>query len=127
LLSVVVAASSVASGVLHLVLWSDGYRHTPIRELFVAQGVVAIVVGVAALVPRAFAPLAAVVVGTGSLAAFVLSRGPGVPTLHGRFSETGLHPDAARTVAILFVEVLVVVAGSAMLLGARRRAGTASG
>src|SRR5579872_4767908 len=89
------------AGYVHFKIWQVEYRHAPVREMFVANWVVSAVV-VALLVVTAFigtggrwVAAAGFVLAVGSIAAFALSRGPGLPTLHGTFKETGLETTAS--------------------------------
>jgi hypothetical protein len=88
-------------GFVHFRIWQHAYRHAPVREMFVANWaasavVVVLLVAVAVMGRRAPGSLvtvtlvAALALAAGSLAAFALSRGPGLPTLHGTFKEHGL-------------------------------------
>jgi hypothetical protein len=133
---VVAAVTIAAGGLLHYRLWhDDGYRHTFVREMFVANIVASAVVTVALLVPRAIrlSALGGVLLALGSLAAFFLSRGPGLPTLHGTWKETGLQPAGDKVfgvkvaLVVIVVEAVASTACSALLgLGVRRSRRTAA-
>lgn len=132
---VLVLATAVAIGVggfVHFRIWQHEYRHAPVRELFVANWVASALV-VLLLVAASVRPsvttvaaLGALLVSVGSLAAFALSRGPGVPTLHGSFKETGLETTSSyffqvgSAKTILVAEELAVLF-SAVVAGTRRR------
>jgi hypothetical protein len=123
----IVAAVAVGlGGYLHLAIWRGGYRFAPVRELFLLNvGISAAVAAGLAFHPRKLTAAAGLVVSLGTLAAFALSRGPGLPTLHGRFTEMALAPDNVRflggpaAIAVLAAEAVAVVATTAMLLGRR--------
>jgi hypothetical protein len=96
---VVAAIRFVVAGYVHLEVWRYAYRYTSIGGDFladvVASGAVAVLLLARAVVPSRTrrlrgVPFVAVAVAIVSLAAFALSRGPGVPTLHGLFKERGL-------------------------------------
>lgn len=113
-------------GVIHLELWSDGYRHVPtIGVLFLASVAGAAVLVVALSVTRRGAvALAAGVYALTSLAALALSRTTG---LLG-FTERGLDERALATVGAELAAVVAVVLWFAVTeprpgtsaLGARR-------
>lgn len=122
-------------GFVHFQIWRHEYRHAPIREMFVANWVFSALIAVALLVAVASPRLAGTIgrlallgglaLSAGSLVAFALSRGPGVPTLHGTFKETGLettssyvfHLGSAK--AVLVSETLAVLLCGAALVRAR--------
>jgi hypothetical protein len=124
------------AGYVHYRIWKLEYRHAPVREMFVANWVLSAVVAigllVVVLVPSvrrvADRPLllGALLLSLGSIVAFVLSRGPGLPTLHGTFEETGLettseyvfHLGSAKV--ILVSEAVAAVLSGALLLPRRR-------
>ena len=129
LLRAVTAVASITAGVLHWDIWANhGYRSAPIREMFVASGVLAVALGLLALVPRRTAALPAAVANAVFLVAFAVSRVGEVPTFHGGWSEAGLAPDGATilgvstTLLLLLAEGLAVVCGlaSALFRGQRR-------
>jgi hypothetical protein len=109
-------------GYVHYRIWHTEYRHAPVRELFVANWVASALVVVAlALViiwPRLdrWAFVGALLVSVGSLAAFALSRGPGVPTLHGNFKETGLETTASYVFHLGSAKTILVTESLAALL-----------
>ena len=117
---------SVGAGVLHWDIWANhGYRSTPVRELFIASAVVAVVVGLLAFLDRQRAALPAVVANLVFLAAFGLSRLAEIPTLHGGWSESGLAPASATlggistTLLLVLAEALAVACGLASLFFGR--------
>ncbi|GAC1320486.1 MAG: hypothetical protein NVSMB12_20260 [Acidimicrobiales bacterium] len=140
------AASIAVAGFVHFRIWQHEYRHAPVREMFVANAVVSAVLvigllaGIAYRRPQSRVQRGVLAAGLlfclASLAAFALSRGPGLPTLHGSFKEHGLETTAAyvfgigsakvvlvtETVgAILCGWLLVATSGSTLrLIGARR-------
>jgi len=123
------AAASIAAGVLHWDIWANhGYKATPIREMFIASAVVAVALGLLALVPRSKAAIPAGVANAAFLGAFALSRVSEVPTFHGPWSENGLAPADATilgvstTLLLLVAEALAVTFSVAsVVLGRRRR------
>ncbi len=97
ILIMVGAVLSVISGVIHLYLWGepDGYRQIPtIGPLFLAQGISAIIIGLAAAVTRR---LAAVLTAAGLLAA--TAAGLVITIEHGMFGfrETWSAPFASMS------------------------------
>ncbi|QGQ20646.1 hypothetical protein GC089_17440 [Cellulomonas sp. JZ18] len=75
---VLAALAVVASGVVHLVLWQQGYfTGMWLRPLFLAQGVGGVVLGVLLLVWRSPLPLlGAVAYGAATLGGFVVATSP---------------------------------------------------
>jgi hypothetical protein len=120
------------AGYVHYRIWKLEYRHAPVREMFVANWVLSAVVAigllVVVLVPSvrrvADRPLllGALLLSLGSIVAFVLSRGPGLPTLQGTFEETTseyvFHLGSAKV--ILVSEAVAAVLSGALLLPRRR-------
>lgn len=136
LLSLIAAAGIGVGGYVHFKIWQNEYRHAPVREMFVANWVASAVVVVVLLlaaitferrIVRA-AALLGLVLSLGSLAAFGLSRGPGLPTLHGKFKETGLETTSSyfftvgSVKTILVTESLGALACLALLVDRRRSA-----
>ncbi len=121
-----VAAVAIAlGGYLHLQIWRGGYRYAPVKEMFLLNVGLSALVAIALLVrPGRLSAFGGLLLSAGSLAAFGLSRGPGLPTLHGTFTETGLQPHSVRflgqpaAVSVLAAEALVVIC--TLLLLARR-------
>jgi hypothetical protein len=122
---VVVAAVGIAlSGYVHLRIWQNEYRHAPVREMFLAQVVVSALVAVLLLMTllpgglsriRRGAAAVGALVSLGSLAAFALSRGPGLPTLHGKFKETGLETTRSYVFHLGSAKVILVAEAVAAL------------
>jgi len=118
ILRVATGLLSIAAGVLHWDIWAHhGYRQAPVRELFVASAAVGVVVGLAALLNRRWAALPAAVANAAFLGGFALSRLTELPTLHGRFSESGLNPIDATVGGVSTTGVLVTCEALAVLLG----------
>ena len=112
-----VAVAVGISGFIHLRIWQHEYRSAPVREMFVANWAlsalvaVVLVASVAGRIPSRVdraALLGATLLALGSLAAFALSRGPGLPTLHGTFKEHGLETTAAYFFGIGSAKVALV-------------------
>jgi hypothetical protein len=138
LLAVILALCIGVGGFVHLRVWQNEYRHAPVREMFVANWVASalIVLLLLAVVARPvlmrsvgwLASAGALLVAVGSLAAFALSRLPGLPTLHGRFKVHGIedtssyffHVGSAKT--ILVAEALAAAISAAVLIAHRDRA-----
>lgn len=114
----VVAAVAVAiGGYSHYHLWDVAYRHTPVRELFVVNAAASLVIGIGLLTgPRRLAALAGIGVSFLTLVAFGLSRGPGVPTFHGTFTESGLQPSNVHVLGVNVALLTVIVEAVALLL-----------
>jgi len=123
-----VAAVAVAvGGYLHLEIWRGGYRYAPVNNMFLLNVGLSAVVAIALLVrPSKLTALAGLLLAAGSLAAFGLSRGPGLPTLHGTFTEKGLAPLNVRflggpaAVTLLAAEAIAVILCVAMLSSRQR-------
>jgi hypothetical protein len=121
LLTVIAAASLGVGGYVHFKIWQNEYRHAPVRELFVANWVTSAVVVVLLLaglaVPRAGRVVAGIglLLALGALIAFGLSRGPGVPTLHGTFKETGLETTSSYFFQVGSAKTVLVAEGLAAL------------
>ena len=123
------AAVSVAvAGFVHFRIWQNEYRHAPVREMFLANAVVSALLAVGFLAGVGFhAPhhplhrallVAGMVLSLGSLAAFALSRGPGLPTLHGSFKEHGLETTRAYVLGIGSAKVVLLAeTATAVLCG----------
>jgi hypothetical protein len=128
LLRALTAVFSIGAGVLHWNLWAEhGYRSAPVRELFVASAVIGVVLGMIAFVERPRAALPAAAANAVFLGAFALSRVAELPTLHGRWTESGLAPDSAAilgvptTLILLGAEGLAVACGLASAFFGRER------
>jgi hypothetical protein len=113
-------------GYVHFKIWQNEYRHAPVRELFIAAWVASAVVAVALLAislarrPSSAGERAVLVAGMalslGSLAAFALSRGPGLPTLHGTFKEHGLETTASYLFSLGSAKTILATESVAALL-----------
>jgi hypothetical protein len=120
LLAVAGAGLLVWSGVIHLQLWSDGYRSV-IGPLFLIQGIASIVLAVALAVFRRLVLLAAgAVLAVATAAGLLLSAGIG---LFG-YVESLAVPYAETSLVVEFTSAAVLAAAAAIVLAApllRRR------
>lgn len=112
----------VVSSVIHLHLWSTGYRHIPtIGPLFLMQGVVGIAVALAvAATRRAWAALVGALFAASTIGGLVLSVEVG---LFG-FRDSLSAPDATLSLAVEAAALVVLTA--AVLLGSHRPHGVAA-
>ncbi|CAA9220776.1 MAG: hypothetical protein AVDCRST_MAG76-684 [uncultured Acidimicrobiales bacterium] len=118
LLRAVTAVASITAGVLHGDIWANhGYRSAPIREMFVASAVLAVALGLLALVPWRLAAVPAAVANAVFLGAFALSRVGEVPTFHGGWSEGGLAPQGATILGVSTTLLLLTAEGLAVACG----------
>jgi hypothetical protein len=102
------------SAVVHLHLWSDGYRHIPtIGPLFLAQGVVGLGLALALVVTRRL-----IVVAVGIVYMLASIGGLVVSDVHGLF---GLHDTLAVPYARLSLIVEIAGSGVLVLCAATRR------
>ena len=117
-LVVVGAALMVWSGVIHLQLWSDGYRSiSVIGPLFLIQGAGGIALAVALAVVRRLALLAAgAVMMAATAAGLLLSASIG---LFG-YQESLAVPYAMSSLVVEFAGAAVLAAAAAIVLAARR-------
>jgi hypothetical protein len=117
-LAVAGAALMVWSGVIHLQLWSDGYRSiSVIGPLFLIQGIVSIALAAVTAVFRRVALLAAGAVTMAATAAgLLLSAGIG---LFG-YQESLAVPYAMSSLVVEFAGAAVLAAAAAIVLAARR-------
>jgi hypothetical protein len=117
-LVVVGAALMVWSGVIHLQLWSDGYRSiSVIGPLFLIQGIGGIALAVVIAVFRRVVLMAAgAVMMAATAAGLLLSAGIG---LFG-FQESLAVPYAMSSLVVEFVGAAVLAAAAAIVLAARR-------
>src|SRR5258708_5531007 len=117
-LVVVGAALMVWSGVIHLQLWSDGYRSiSVIGPLFLIQGIGGIALAVVIAVFRRVVLLAAgAVMMAATAAGLLLSAGIG---LFG-FQESLAVPYAMSSLVVEFAGAAVLAAAAAIVLAARR-------
>lgn len=113
------AALAATSGAVHLHLWADGYKTIPtIGPLFLFQGIAGVVLAVVlAASRRLLAALATLGFMLATIGGFLLSDYVG---LFG-FSDTLTAPWAGFALAVEIAGVVVLVAGSVLLLrGAHR-------
>jgi hypothetical protein len=117
-LAVAGAALMVWSGVIHLQLWSDGYRSiSVIGPLFLIQGIASIALAAVIAVFRRVAVLAAGAVTMAATAAgLLLSAGIG---LFG-YRESLAVPYAMSSLVVEFAGAAVLAAAAAIVLAARR-------
>ena len=116
------AALLVWSGVIHLQLWSEGYRSiSVIGPLFLIQGIASIVLAVALVAFRRLVLLAAgAVLAAATAAGLLLSAGIG---LFG-YNESLAVPYAETSLVVEFTGAAVLAAAAAIVLAApllRRR------
>ena len=114
LLAVAGAALLVWSGVIHLQLWSDGYRDiSVIGPLFLLQGIASIVLAVALAVFRRFALLAAgAVTAAATAVGLLLSASTG---LFG-YTESLAVPDAKMSLVVEFTSAAVLAVAAVIVL-----------
>ena len=119
LLAVAGAGLLVWSGVIHLQLWSDGYRSiSVIGPLFLLQGIASIAVAVALVAFRRLVLLAAgAVLAAGTAAGLLLSAGIG---LFG-YTESLAVPSAQASLVVEFTSAAVLAVAAVIVLAARRR------
>ena len=122
LLAVAGAGLLVWSGVIHLQLWSEGYRSiSVIGPLFLVQGIASIVLAVALVAFRRLVLLAAgAALAAGTAAGLLLSAGIG---LFG-YTESLAVPSAQTSLVVEFTGAAVLAAAAAIVLAApllRRR------
>ena len=122
LLAVAGAALLVWSGVIHLQLWSEGYRSiSVIGPLFLVQGIASILLAVALVAFRRVVLLAAgAALAAGTAAGLLLSAGIG---LFG-YTESLAVPSAQTSLVVEFTGAAVLAAAAAIVLAApllRRR------
>lgn len=112
-LAVTGAGFLVWSAVIHLMLWSDGYKDiSVIGPLFLVQGIVSIVLGVAIVAFRWLALIAAgAVAGVATAAGLLLSVHVG---LFG-FTETLASPYADLSLAVEFTAAFVLLVATCVL------------
>jgi hypothetical protein len=119
-LAAIGAAFLVWSAVIHLELWSDGYRDiSVIGPLFLVQGIASIIVGVAIVAGRWLALLAAgAVTGVATAVGLLLSVHVG---LFG-YTESLAVPYATLSLAVEFTAAFVLLVATGLLaLGATDR------
>jgi hypothetical protein len=119
LLAVAGAALLVWSGVIHLQLWSDGYRDiSVIGPLFLIQGITGIALALALVVFRRLVLLAAgAVLLAATAAGLLLSAGIGLfgyqESLAVPYAETSLAVEFTGAVVLVVAAVIVLVASLA--------------
>jgi hypothetical protein len=115
-LCLVGAVLLVVSSVIHIHLWSTGYRHIPtIGPLFILQGVVGIVLAlVVGVARRAGAALVGALFAASTIGGLLISVEVG---LFG-FKDSLSAPDATLSLAV--ESAALVVLAAAVLLGSRR-------
>ena len=118
LLAVAGAGLLVWSGVLHLQLWSEGYRSiSVIGPLFLIQGIASILLAVALVAFRRLVLLAAgAALAAGTAAGLLLSAGIG---LFG-YTESLAVPSAQTSLVVEFTSAAVLAAAAAIVLAAPR-------
>src|SRR5580693_8440802 len=118
LLAVAGAALLVWSGVIHLQLWSDGYRSiSVIGPLFLIQGIASIVLAVALAAFRRLVLLAAgAVLAAATAAGLLLSAGIG---LFG-YVESLAVPDAETSLVVEFTSAAVLAVAAVIVMGGSR-------
>jgi hypothetical protein len=121
-LCLVGAVLLVVSSVIHIHLWSTGYRHIPtIGPLFILQGVVGIVLAlVVGVTRRSGAALVGALFAASTIGGLLISVEVG---LFG-FKDSLSAPDA--TLSLVVESAALVVLAAAVLLGSRRRHSKAS-
>lgn len=113
----IAAAAVLIGGYAHYHLWDVSYRHAPVKELFVINAIASLVIGIAlAIGPRRLAALGGIGLSVLTLAAFALSRGPGVPTFHATFTESGLQPSSVHVLGVGVALVTLIAEGVALVL-----------
>ena len=118
-LAVAGAALMVWSGVIHLQLWSDGYRSiSVIGPLFLIQGVVSVVLAVVLAVFRRVVLLAAGAVTMAATAAGLLLSV--YVSLFG-FRESLAVPYAMSSLVVEFTGAAVLAAAATLVMAARPR------
>jgi uncharacterized membrane protein len=117
-LAVAGAALMVWSGVIHLQLWSEGYRDiSVIGPLFLAQGIGAIAIAALVVVFRRLAALAA---GAVTLAATAVGLLLSVYMGLFGYTESLAVPYAKASLVVEFAGAAVLLAAAAILLTSRR-------
>jgi hypothetical protein len=123
-LAVAGAALMVWSGVIHLELWSDGYRSiSVIGPLFLIQGIGGITLaGLTGVFRRVVFMAAGAVMMAATAAGLLLSAGIG---LFG-FTESLAVPYAMSSLVVEFAGAAVLAAAAALILAARPGSGAAA-
>ncbi|MDQ2726236.1 MAG: hypothetical protein M3Y36_12190 [Actinomycetota bacterium] len=113
----VAGAAVLIGGYGHYHLWDVSYRHAPVKELFVTNAIASLVIGIALVIgPRRLAALGGIGLSVLTLVAFGLSRGPGVPSFHGTFTESGLQPTSVHVFGVGVALVTLIAEGVALVL-----------
>jgi len=118
-LAVAGAGLLVWSGVIHLQLWSEGYRSiSVIGPLFLVQGIASIVLAVALVAFRRLVLLAAgAALAAGTAVGLLLSASVG---LFG-YTESLAVPSAQTSLVVEFTGAALLAVAAAIVLAARRR------
>ncbi|MDQ6782092.1 MAG: hypothetical protein M3063_01325 [Actinomycetota bacterium] len=119
LVRVLAGVAVLIGGYGHYHLWDVAYRHTPVKELFVIEAIASLVIGIGLVIgPRRLVALGGLGVSVLTLVAFGLSRikSVGVPTFHGKFTETGLQPSNVHVLGVGVALMTLIVEGIALLL-----------
>lgn len=122
LVGVITAVAIGIGGYLHYDVWHASYRHLPgsyalVKDMFLANvGLSVLVVLALVISPARLVAVAGLLLSAGSLVAFALSRGPGLPTLHGAFKESGLTPHDVKFLGQPAALIVLVAEGVAVLL-----------
>ncbi|MGH9124639.1 MAG: hypothetical protein ACRDZ8_07915 [Acidimicrobiales bacterium] len=109
-------------GYLHYDVWHSSYRHLPgryalVKQLFLVNAGLSVLVLLALIIsPARLVAVAGLLLSAGSLVAFALSRGPGLPTLHGSFKETGLTPHEVQFLGQPAALIVLIAEGVAVVL-----------
>ncbi len=117
----VVAAAVAIGGYAHYDLYQDvGYKHTPVGTMFVLDAIASLVIAVLLLFgPRRIVAFLGAGVSFVALLAFILSRGPGVPTFGGTtWKEAGLTPQTTHLLGLEIALVVIIVEAVGLVLGA---------
>jgi hypothetical protein len=118
---VVVAAAIVLGGYAHYDLYQNvGYKHTPVGTMFLLDFIASLVIAVVLLVgPRRIGAFLGFGVSFVTLLAFILSRGPGVPTLGGTtFKEPGFTPQSTHLLGVEIALLVIVVESIGIIMSA---------
>jgi hypothetical protein len=120
-LRVLAAAAIAIGGYAHYDLYQNvGYKHAPVGTMFLLDFIASLVIAVLLLVgPRRIVAFLGFGVSFLTLAAFILSRGPGVPTFSGTtFKESGLTPQSTHLLGVEIALVVIIVESLGILLSA---------
>jgi hypothetical protein len=120
-LRVAAAAAIVLGGYAHYDLYQNvGYKHTPVGTMFLLDFIASLVIAVVLVFgPRRIGAFLGFGVSFVTLVAFILSRGPGVPTLGGTtFKESGLTPQSTHLLGVEIALLVIVVESIGIILSA---------